>query len=210
MHARPRAGAGTRASTAGANVARVHQHGGCGWPLARWACMAQALSPPHRGQREGSTAGGNGMWVVFCDRAGALPGARIDLLGRFAMTQALTAVQSQELHRLLLARQGELQAQIAQDRANLAPAEDTAGSVSQDENGRLTNQAREIESALTTLDTGELARIQRALERMAEGSYGLCVECGRPIAFERLKIEPMTLHCVACKSRREQKQGLRG
>ena len=126
------------------------------------------------------------------------------------MSHPLTAAQSQELHRLLLARQRALQAQIAQDRVNLAPAEDTAGSVSQDENGRLSNQTREVESALTTLDTGELARIQRALERMAEGSYGQCAECGQPIAYERLKVEPMTLHCVACKSRREQKQGLRG
>ena len=126
------------------------------------------------------------------------------------MSQPLTAAQSQELHRLLLARRDDLQAQMAQNRANLAPAEDTAGSVSQDENGRLTNQTREVDAALTSLDAEELARIQRALERMAEGSYGQCVECGQPIAFERLKIEPMTLHCVACKSRREQKQGLRG
>ncbi|HMN55946.1 MAG: TraR/DksA C4-type zinc finger protein [Burkholderiales bacterium] len=122
----------------------------------------------------------------------------------------LTAAQRQELKALLLARRHDLQAQMQQNRSNLAPAENTAGSVSQDENGRLTNQTREVDAALTSLDVDELARIDRALERMAEDSYGLCVECGQPIAFERLKVEPMTLHCVACKSQRERKQGLRG
>jgi hypothetical protein len=60
---------------------------------------------------------------------------------------------------------------MRQNRSNLTPAENTAGSVSQDENGRLTNQTREVDAALTSLDADELARIDRALERMAEDSY---------------------------------------
>jgi len=124
------------------------------------------------------------------------------------MSQALTAAQLEELKQKLLARRGELQAQMVQNRANLAPAEVTAGSVSQDENARLANQTREVDTRLSSLDVEELARIDRALETMAEGSYGLCGECGCHIPFERLRIEPMTQHCVACKSRWEQKQGI--
>ncbi|HOB65763.1 TraR/DksA family transcriptional regulator [Ottowia sp.] len=120
--------------------------------------------------------------------------------------QPLTAAQLNELKELLLARRRELQAQMAQNRANLAPAENTAGSVSQDENARLANQTREVDSALSTLDAQELARIDRALEAMEAGDYGQCDECGCHIPFERLKIEPMTQHCVACKSKWEQKQ----
>ena len=104
----------------------------------------------------------------------------------------LTAAQRQELKALLLARRHDLQAQMQQNRSNLAPAENTAGSVSQDENGRLTNQTREVDAALTSLDVDELARIDRALERMDDGSYGVCDECGCAIPFERLKAEPMT------------------
>ena len=85
-----------------------------------------------------------------------------------------------------------------------------SGSVSQDESARLKNQTREVDSVLTTLDAQELARIDRALEAMEAGDYGLCDECGCHIPFERLKIEPMTQHCVACKSAWEQKQGIRG
>ena len=126
------------------------------------------------------------------------------------MSHALTAAERQELKTLLLARRDELQAQMTQNRANLAPAENTAGSVSQDESGRLANQTREVDAALTTLDADELARIKRALERMADDTYGQCDECGCPIPFERLKAEPMTRHCVAGKSRFEQAQRARG
>ncbi len=120
------------------------------------------------------------------------------------MTQPLTAAQLQELTALLHARRREFEAQMAQNRANLAPAENTAGSVSQDENARLANQTREVDAVLTALDAQELARIDRALDAVADGSYGECEECGCAIPFERLKIEPMTQHCVQCKSKWEQ------
>jgi DnaK suppressor protein len=119
-------------------------------------------------------------------------------------TPPLTAPQLKELKALLLARRDDLSQQMVSNRANLAPAQVTAGSVSQDENARLANQTREVDSALTALDAQELARIDRALEQMDAGDYGVCDECGCHIPFERLKIEPMTQHCVQCKSRREQ------
>lgn len=125
------------------------------------------------------------------------------------MSQALTAAQLKELKELLLARRKELQAEMDQNLANLAPAERTS-SVSQDESARLKNLTREVDSRLTSLDAADLTRIDRALEAMEEGTYGLCDECGCNIPFERLKIEPMTQHCVACKSAWEQKQGIRG
>ena len=126
------------------------------------------------------------------------------------MSEALTPAQLKELKDLLLSRRKELQAEMDQNLANLAPAERNAGSVSQDESARLKNQTREVDAVLTTLDAEELARIERALDAMAAGDYGLCDECGCQIPFERLKIEPMTQHCVACKLAWEQKQGIRG
>lgn len=123
--------------------------------------------------------------------------------------QPLTPTQLDQLRQLLLTRRSALQAQMAQNRANLEPAEKTAASVSQDDNARLSNQMREVDSRLTAFDEDELARIDRALERIADGSYGLCGECGCAIPFARLQAEPMTQHCVACKSRWEQKQAAR-
>lgn len=124
------------------------------------------------------------------------------------MSEALTAAQLKELKDMLLTRRKALKGEMAQNLANLAPAE-LSGSVSQDESARLKNQTREVDAALTSLDAADLARIDRALEAMDEGTYGLCDECGCHIPFERLKIEPMTQHCVDCKSKWEQKQGIR-
>ncbi len=49
--------AGTRASKSSVNVAWVHQHGGCFWPVARSTSMAHWLSLPHSGHTSGLGAG---------------------------------------------------------------------------------------------------------------------------------------------------------
>ena len=119
------------------------------------------------------------------------------------MTQALTAPQRDELKQLLLTRRKELQRQMTQNLDNLAPS-DSGDSVSQDDDARLKNQTREVDGALTAMDADELARIDRALEAMDDGEFGVCVVCGKDIPFERLKVEPMTLHCIVDKAKLEQ------
>jgi DnaK suppressor protein len=52
----------------------------------------------------------------------------------------------------------------------------------------------------------ELAEVSDALTRVAEGSYGTCTECGRPIASERLAVQPAAGRCLDCQSRAEQQQ----
>jgi DnaK suppressor protein len=43
-------------------------------------------------------------------------------------------------------------------------------------------------------------QIHEALQRMAEGTYGVCDECGEDIGLARLKAQPMATLCVACKT----------
>jgi DnaK suppressor protein len=43
-------------------------------------------------------------------------------------------------------------------------------------------------------------RIERALEKLAEGSYGVCDRCGNPIPQGRLEAAPESVLCVACAS----------
>ncbi|MFG6401111.1 MULTISPECIES: TraR/DksA family transcriptional regulator [unclassified Microbacterium] len=45
---------------------------------------------------------------------------------------------------------------------------------------------------------GERDDIAAALTRVAEGTYGLCTVCGRPIAAGRLEVRPTAATCVAC------------
>ena len=62
---------------------------------------------------------------------------------------------------------------------------------------------REVDMALSDIDTQELAAIDRALKRVLQDDYGLCSDCGGEIPFDRLKVEPHALRCVACESRFE-------
>lgn len=117
------------------------------------------------------------------------------------MTQALTTAQREELKALLAVRRRDLQAQMQQNRENLTPPAADQDGIHQG------NVGREVDQALTDIDAADLARIDHALEALEDGSYGQCGECGCDIPFERLKIEPQTQHCVACKSRWEQSTG---
>lgn len=62
---------------------------------------------------------------------------------------------------------------------------------------------REVDIALSDIDTQELAAVGRALQRVHDDGYGLCVACGGEIPFDRLKVEPHALRCVACEAQRE-------
>lgn len=46
-------------------------------------------------------------------------------------------------------------------------------------------------------------KIQEALQRLNDGEYGICEECGEEIGIERLKARPVTTLCIACKSNQE-------
>jgi RNA polymerase-binding protein DksA len=64
---------------------------------------------------------------------------------------------------------------------------------------------REIATTLQVMTNGAdtLEQIERALARMEDGTYGLCEECGRPIAYRRLRALPFASLCRRCKEREE-------
>ena len=42
------------------------------------------------------------------------------------------------------------------------------------------------------------SRVERALEKLDEGTYGTCDNCGEPIAAGRLKVSPASSLCIEC------------
>lgn len=46
-------------------------------------------------------------------------------------------------------------------------------------------------------------KIIAALDRIQEGSYGICEMCGEDISINRLKARPVTTYCIRCKARLE-------
>jgi DnaK suppressor protein len=49
----------------------------------------------------------------------------------------------------------------------------------------------------------ELRRVDDALGRLEQGTYGVCEDCEAQIAEERLEIQPFATRCVDCERRRE-------
>ncbi len=65
------------------------------------------------------------------------------------------------------------------------------------------NESRELGFATRTLLVERVNRLADALERLSEGEYGVCVECGEPIAPARLRAAPEVQTCVRCQDRLE-------
>lgn len=47
----------------------------------------------------------------------------------------------------------------------------------------------------------QLTAVERALQKFADGTYGLCDGCGQPIASERLEALPQASLCMECKAK---------
>ena len=65
------------------------------------------------------------------------------------------------------------------------------------------NTARDLELAMDAHETHEIATVDAALQRIADGTYGECVDCGAAIAEARLQAAPEANRCIACQEKRE-------
>jgi DnaK suppressor protein len=121
-----------------------------------------------------------------------------------AMTTHLTVGQRALLQAELELRQRQLSQQLElhqEGRSRIEHARDVLAQDYDDAPQRAMD--REVDMALSEIDTQELAAVGRALDRVHEEDYGLCVDCGGGIPFDRLKVEPQALRCVVCEARRE-------
>jgi DnaK suppressor protein len=67
------------------------------------------------------------------------------------------------------------------------------------------NERREIGFATRELLVGRVNRITAALDRLNDGEYGICVECGEKIAAARLRALPEVQTCVRCQDMLERR-----
>lgn len=101
-----------------------------------------------------------------------------------------------------------LEARRDELKALQAMSADSRGTVELDQTsvGRVSRidaiQQQEMALASERQRTGELARIEAALQRIADGGYGDCLECGEPIALKRLEFDPAIPTCIDCASHR--------
>ena len=120
------------------------------------------------------------------------------------MSNHLTAGQKALLEAELVQRQHQLDKRLAEHTQGLSRAEHTREVLLQDSDDAPQREPeRELDMALTDLETRELGAVSEALRRLQGGSYGVCTDCEADIPFDRLKVEPWALRCLACETRRE-------
>jgi DnaK suppressor protein len=66
------------------------------------------------------------------------------------------------------------------------------------------NNEVHIQLKLKQTDAKILQAIEEALYRMEKGTYGVCRDCGDPIAPARLEAIPWTRVCISCKQKQNQ------
>lgn len=64
----------------------------------------------------------------------------------------------------------------------------------------------EIEFALIQMKSETLNKIEEALHRLEEGTFGYCFECGEEISGRRLRALPFAVRCKDCEEARENVQ----
>jgi len=115
-------------------------------------------------------------------------------------SQQTTAMKSRLRERAAQLR-GEIQRTLerSSDETHVRIAEQARDT----EDDSFSNLIVDLNLAEIDRDADELRRIDTALARLSEGSYGLCEDCGQPIPAARLQAEPTALRCLQCQEKYE-------
>ncbi len=116
------------------------------------------------------------------------------------MTATLPASRTQRSHlpapalaRLEAQLVDQLQRNVEQASLHEATARELSGQTDVD-----SAVERELAIACAARAREVVEEAHEALNRLGDGSYGLCVSCGQPISFERLEAIPHARMCIAC------------
>jgi DnaK suppressor protein len=116
---------------------------------------------------------------------------------------------SNELFQLqLLELRDALRAQLATLRGGSATSRAQASAdhfaPNQDSSAQTASE-KALEFALDDHESTELRQVEAALQRIASGHYGRCVDCGADIPDARLHAAPAAERCIGCQEATEQR-----
>jgi DnaK suppressor protein len=118
---------------------------------------------------------------------------------------ALTPRQTEELKERIGQRSRALVAELRDDvrKTRAERYGEVAGEVPDHGDESVAALIADLDQADLSRDVDELRGLEAARERIAKGDYGVCVECGRDIGFERLRAAPSAIRCIACQTLHE-------
>lgn len=113
--------------------------------------------------------------------------------------------QHDQLRRALEQRRELLLEELRRDAGRLREERfgELAGSVHDLGDESIAALLADVGDAELSRDLEELREVEAARKRLAEGAYGICVDCGAEIGFERLHAAPAAARCVECQARHE-------
>lgn len=109
----------------------------------------------------------------------------------------------------------ELRAELERDRAEIVDKSKRALDEMREEPERggqdSVDESTEEQGTATMLRQKDrekkyLTKVNQALERLDEGTYGTCMQCAEPIPEERLRARPAAVLCIDCKEERERNE----
>jgi len=115
----------------------------------------------------------------------------------------VTSIETGEFKKLLEAERARLRDAVAfLEKENAGSIEEELGEISgRGDDNHLADMAtatydRELDEGLEEGAQNTLAEVEAALQRIGEGSYGVCEVCGEPIGAERLSAIPWARLCI--------------
>ncbi len=115
--------------------------------------------------------------------------------------KGMTRTQSKGYHKLLLIKKQGLSEAYNKNK-NYGRTTDDEGS--QDLADKASNAyTKEFLYSLSNTDREILQKVDDALIRIANGSFGVCVECGDSLNKKRLEAVPWASHCLPCQEKVE-------
>lgn len=108
--------------------------------------------------------------------------------------------QLAELERIIRERKDRLLAEIREEvsRARDESYGALAGPVPDTGDAASADLLSDLDNAEVTRDLGEMRALDAALDRLAAGTYGVCVDCNGDIDLERLIAHPVAVRCFDC------------
>ncbi|WP_350347467.1 TraR/DksA C4-type zinc finger protein [Agromyces sp. G08B096] len=118
------------------------------------------------------------------------------------MTRTFTPDRVAKFEKLLLAERSEAESRLAEHRQGMAEVRvarsDASADDEHDPEGPTMTQEWSQRTAVLADAEAEVADVDRALARLADGTYGVCERCGKPITVARLEARPTATLCIDC------------
>ncbi|MGH8728134.1 MAG: TraR/DksA family transcriptional regulator [Burkholderiales bacterium] len=113
--------------------------------------------------------------------------------------------EKRKLAQKLDVRAAEVKRELVDDMREVREltTENVLGAVGDPGDDSLVRNRADLKQNLARRHASELAHIEGARERMAEGNYGICENCGGEIGFPRLSVQPTAKRCIRCQEQYE-------